>query len=347
MSTLLGIDIGSSSIICGLLKGKTVLKESPRTFFKSTHAGNRVEVQPETVLKALAQAIKGLGADAKQVDAITLATMCPAWCAMDAKGQALTPIITHQDRRSLVAHPVRMRTTAAKSRIGFGVVMFSSEAVDQQIMKVAFISGTSIVKSDLFATWEVKTIETEFGPVTYKTKDDKVLINRHGYEFPLPPHTINYRANIRALADLGFTDVVSLNSVGSLDPEMGPGTFVSCADYLCLQEGPKTFYDQELKGGPPGIANNLIPDLLAQLSPESKAEIRVVKAWGDVIGMTAAFEADLCTEAGLNYNSLALIDNFANGLAGTEIDFAKFPALVKENQAKVNRLFTRMLEIFA
>lgn len=232
-------------------------------------------------------------------------------------------------------------------------------------MKVAFISGTSIVKSDLFATWEVKTIATEFGPVTYKTKDDKVLINRHGYEFPLPPHSINYRANIRALADLGFTDVVSLNSVGSLDPALGPGTFVSCADYLCLQEGPKTFYDQELKGGPPGIANNLIPQLLAALSPEfdikpgktyvqmrgprfeTKAEIRVVKDWGDVIGMTAAFEADLCTEAGLNYNSLALIDNFANGLEGTEIDFEKFHALVKQNQAKVNRLFTRMLEIFA
>tara|TARA_R110002072_G_scaffold241614_1_gene400469 strand:- start:183 stop:881 length:699 start_codon:yes stop_codon:yes gene_type:complete len=232
-------------------------------------------------------------------------------------------------------------------------------------MKVAFISGTSIVKSDLFAAWDERTIETEFGPVTYKAQGDKVLINRHGYEFPLPPHSINYRANIRALADLEFTNVVSLNSVGSLDPEMGPGTFVSCSDYLCLQEGPKTFYDQELKGGPPGIANNLIPQLLEALSPEfdikpgktyvqmrgprfeTKAEIRVVKDWGDVIGMTAAFEADLCTEAGLKYNSLALIDNYANGLEDTEIDFEKFHELVKGNQAKVNRLFTRMLEIFA
>ena len=80
---------------------------------------------------------------------------------------------------------------------------------------------------------------------------------------------------------------------------------------------------------------------------ETKAEIRIVQAWGDVIGMTAAHEADLCTEAGLRYNSLALIDNYANGLGGTEIDFAKFKDLVKDNQAKVNRLFTRMLEILA
>jgi 5'-methylthioadenosine phosphorylase len=63
--------------------------------------------------------------------------------------------------------------------------------------------------------------------------------------------------------------------------------------------------------------------------------------------MTAAHEADLCSEIGLRYNSLALVDNYANGLEGTEIDFAKFGELVKENQAKVNRLFVRLLEILA
>jgi 5'-methylthioadenosine phosphorylase len=230
-------------------------------------------------------------------------------------------------------------------------------------MKVAFISGTSIVNSDLFATWEVKKINTAHGEVTYKTKDGFGLINRHGYAFPLPPHAINYRANIRALAELGYKDVVSLNSVGSLKKELPPGTFVSCSDYVGLQQGPATFYDDELRGGAPGIANNLIPRLIKELAPEftihpgkvyvqmrgprfeTKAEIRIVQSWGDVIGMTAAHEADLCTEAGLNYNSLALIDNYANGLEGTAIDFAKFTDLVKDNQAKVNRLFARMLEI--
>lgn len=232
-------------------------------------------------------------------------------------------------------------------------------------MKVAFISGTSIVNSTLFSSWEVRTVETKYGPVTYKTRGDHALINRHGYSFPLPPHSINYRANIAALADLGFKDIVSLNSVGSLKRELPPGTFVSCADYVGLQQGPATFFDQELRGGAPLIANNLIPQLIAALAPEftihpgkvyvqmrgprfeTKAEIRIVKDWGDVIGMTAAHEADLCTEAGLRYNSLALIDNYANGLEGTEIDFAKFKDLVKENQAKVNRLFVRLLEILA
>lgn len=230
-------------------------------------------------------------------------------------------------------------------------------------MKVAFISGTSIVNSTLFSSWEVRAVDTPFGRVTYKARGDHALINRHGYAFPLPPHSINYRANIRALADLGFRDIVSLNSVGSLKPEITPGSLVSCSDYVCLQQGPATFFDSELKGGAPAIANNLIPMLVARLAPEftiptgkvyvqmrgprfeTKAEIRVVQAWGDVVGMTAAHEADLCSEAGLNYNSLALADNYANGLEGTEIDFARFKDLVKTNQEKVNRLFTRMLEI--
>jgi 5'-methylthioadenosine phosphorylase len=232
-------------------------------------------------------------------------------------------------------------------------------------MKVAFLSGTSIVNSTLFSSWEVRAVETEFGPVSYKSRGDHALINRHGYGFPLPPHSINYRANIRGLADLGFKDVVSLNSVGSLKAEIPPGSIVSCADYVCLQQGPATFFDRELKGGAPGIANNLIPLLVAKLAPEftiatgkvyvqmrgprfeTKAEIRAVRGWGDVVGMTAANEADLCSEAGLNYNSLAIIDNYANGLEGTEIDFVRFKELVKTNQDRVNSLFARMLEILS
>ena len=232
-------------------------------------------------------------------------------------------------------------------------------------MKVAFISGTSIVNSDLFASWEVGVVETLFGPVTYKRHGEHVLINRHGYGAPKPPHAINYRANIRALADLGFVDVVSVNSVGSLKPDLPPGTLVSCGDYVCLQQGPQTFFDDELKGGAPGIDNNLMPMLLARLSPEfsifagkvyvqmqgprfeTKAEIEVIRHWGDVVGMTAAHEADLCREIGLRYNSFAIVDNYANGLAGSSIDFAKFKDLVKENQAKANRLFARLLEILS
>ena len=230
-------------------------------------------------------------------------------------------------------------------------------------MKVAFISGTSVLNSTIFSAWAVREVGTNYGTVTCKSHGNHVLLNRHGAGAPLPPHQINHRANIRALADMGFEEIVSLNSVGSLKPELPPGTLVSCGDYVALQQGPQTFCDRQFIGGAPGIANNLIPAITAGLASEltihpgkiyvqmqgprfeTKAEIRVIKGWGDVVGMTLAHEADLCSELGLRYNSLAIVDNYANGLEGTEIDFVKFKDLVQSNQAKVDRLFTRLLEI--
>lgn len=232
-------------------------------------------------------------------------------------------------------------------------------------MKVAFISGTSIVNSTLFEKWEVRTLQTPYGLVTYKSRGDQVLINRHGYGIPLPPHSINYRANIRALADLGFEDVISFNSVGSLKRELPPGALVSCSDYVNLQSPPQTFFDSELRGGAPGISNTLIPMITSALAPEfvfqtgkvyvqmrgprfeTKAEIAILRHWGDVVGMTAAHEADLCSELGIRYNSLGIIDNYANGLEGTSIDFHAFKNLVRDNQQKVNRIFTRLIELLA
>src|SRR5208337_2222312 len=138
---------------------------------------------------------------------------------------------------------------------------------------------------------------------------------------------------------------------------------VSCSDYVALQQGPATFFDTELKGGAAGIANNLIPTLVAGLAPEftihtgkiyvqmrgprfeTRAEIQIVRQWGDVIGMTAGHEADLCGEIGLRYNSLAIVDNYANGLADTTVDFSSFKDAVRSNQDLVNRLFARMLEL--
>ena len=101
MPTVLGLDIGSSSVIAGILSGAKVLAESPRAFFKSRCDGPKVEVDPDELLRALRTAIAGLGGRAAQVEAIHLAVMCPAWVALDSKGRALTPIITHQDRRSV------------------------------------------------------------------------------------------------------------------------------------------------------------------------------------------------------------------------------------------------------
>lgn len=102
MAKLLGLDIGSSSVIAGVLDGNRVVCEAPRVFFPSRCVGAGVEVRPEDLLAAITKAIASLGAQARTVEAMNLAVMCPAWVAMDAQGQPLTPLITHQDRRSVV-----------------------------------------------------------------------------------------------------------------------------------------------------------------------------------------------------------------------------------------------------
>jgi len=107
MATTLGLDIGSSSVIAGILRGTKVVTEAPRAFFRSRHHGPSVEVDPEELLRAVHTAIAGLGGAAAKVDAIHLAVMSPAWVAMDRQGRALTPIVTHQDRRS-VAQSLRL-----------------------------------------------------------------------------------------------------------------------------------------------------------------------------------------------------------------------------------------------
>lgn len=227
-------------------------------------------------------------------------------------------------------------------------------------VKVAFLSGTSIARSALFDDWTVQTVETRYGNALVRRHGEFVLLNRHGPDY-LPPHAINYRANIQALADLGFRDVVSLNSVGSLQLDLPPGTLLSCADYISFR--PATFSDTELRALGPEIANNLIARIAAALPEplpqgkiyiqtpgprfETRAEVRVLRQWGDVVGMTAANEADLCRELGLNYNSLCMVDNYANGILGTELSPESFQALVRANQEKVNALFRQLLELFA
>lgn len=101
MATILGLDIGSSSVIAGVMRGPRVLRESPRAFYRSRCVGPRVEVEPDELLRALRVAIASLDGLAKDVAAIHLAVMSPAWVALDRRGEALTPIVTHQDRRSV------------------------------------------------------------------------------------------------------------------------------------------------------------------------------------------------------------------------------------------------------
>jgi sugar (pentulose or hexulose) kinase len=112
---LLGIDVGSSSVKAAVLRNGTPRGRIVRAFFETDHRGDRVEVPAERVLRAVAKAVTELGGSAKRVNAVALSVMSPAWCAMDARGRALTPLVTHQDRRS-VAIAVEIEARVGKAR---------------------------------------------------------------------------------------------------------------------------------------------------------------------------------------------------------------------------------------
>lgn len=107
---LLGLDIGSSSVKVAVLRGTDIVGKVATAKFTTRYDGVRAEVAPAAILKALKSAIDQLGTAAGRVDAVAISVMSPAWVAMDAAGRPLTPIVTHQDRRSVAeAHEIERR----------------------------------------------------------------------------------------------------------------------------------------------------------------------------------------------------------------------------------------------
>jgi xylulokinase len=97
---LLGLDFGSSSVKAAVLQDGRVKGKIARADTVTRHTGVRVELDPKSVLKAMSDVVRQLGRAAQSVDAVALSVLSPGWVAMDAKGKPLTPIVTHQDRRS-------------------------------------------------------------------------------------------------------------------------------------------------------------------------------------------------------------------------------------------------------
>jgi len=100
--TILGLDVGSSSVKAGIVREGQIIGRVAVATYSTRFDGTKAEVDPKKVLAAIARAMGELGERARRVDAIGLSVMGPAWVAMDSSGKAITPIVTHQDRRSVV-----------------------------------------------------------------------------------------------------------------------------------------------------------------------------------------------------------------------------------------------------
>jgi purine nucleoside phosphorylase len=222
----------------------------------------------------------------------------------------------------------------------------------------ALIGGTSLTHSGIFSSWKTRKIKTAYGGVQVKTEGNSIFLQRHGKAF-VPPHRINHRANIQIMKDLGIEKIIAINSVGSLKTTLKPGTFIIPDDFISLWQVP-TFFDKEMRFIVPEMDKKLgkllydrCKEHIAQLhlggtyiqttGPrlETKAEIRMLKDYGHIIGMTMASEATLSIEYGIPYTSLCSIDNYCNGLV-------KFPLTMQEitdNIAKNIKIIEGVIEM--
>jgi 5'-methylthioadenosine phosphorylase len=197
-----------------------------------------------------------------------------------------------------------------------------------------------------------------------------IFVARHGSGHSIPPHRVNYRANIAALRQLGVTKVLATASVGSLNPALEPGTLALLTQFLDFTRGrASTFYD----GGEQGVVHTdmthpycpQLRDTLAAAAEsvglplahsavyactdgprfETAAEVAMFRQLGaDVVGMTNVPEAPLAREARLCYAAVAVIANWAAGTGQEPISHQEVTRATEAQAGRVRALFAAAIE---
>lgn len=216
---------------------------------------------------------------------------------------------------------------------------------------LAVIGGTGLYRLAELADVETIQPQTRYGTPSGPVRVGRLhgrrvaFLARHGEGHSLPPHRINYRANLAALQALGAKQVLALNTVGGITERFGPRV-LACPDQLidytwgrvstlCEEEGSEVLhvdfgepYDRALRARVLAAATAAGIALVehgcygATQGPrlETRAEIARMRRDGcDLVGMTGMPEAALARELGLAYACLAIVANWAAG-AGPDPD---------------------------
>ena len=226
---------------------------------------------------------------------------------------------------------------------------------------LAVIGGTGVYKLADLQNVDTREVDTRFGKPSGPIRIGTLLgqrvafLARHGEGHSVPPHLVNYRANLAALQDIGATRVLALNTVGGIGDEFGPRV-LACPDQLidytwgrlstiCEEPGTDVLhvdfgdpYTTMLRHKIIAAARVTGVALVghgcygATQGPrlETKAEIARMRRDGcDLVGMTGMPEAALARELGLDYACLAIVANWAAGCGtGEEITMAEVLANV-------------------
>lgn len=221
--------------------------------------------------------------------------------------------------------------------------------------KLALIGGHSILGSEPAGGFERREVETDRGSVVIHERQTEgggvVLLQRHGFDRYTTAARIDYARNLTALRELGCDRILGISSVGGLKPDLGVGTFVCPDDFIALHLGLSLSAEHggervpgfdapwraavidawAAAGGPPLRDGGVYWQAIGPRF-ETPAEIRFIAPHADVIGMTAASECILAGELGIPYASVCVVDNLANGVAGSELSVADFEAGKERNR---------------
>jgi|TARA_Y100000034_G_scaffold116563_1_gene155027 5'-methylthioadenosine phosphorylase len=237
---------------------------------------------------------------------------------------------------------------------------------------IGIIGGTGVYDQSLLENIEQINIETPYGkPSDVATVGTfagvKVaFIPRHGPKHTIPPHMINYRANIHAFKELGVKWILAPQAVGSLQENYRPGELVFADQFIDRTWGrPKTFYD-----GPKvchiSVAEPFCKDLRKMLADKAreleygmhdngtyvciqgprfstKAESKVFQQWnGHVIGMTAVPECVLAREAEICYASIGMVTDY-DVWKEHAVSIEEILKVMGENEGKVKNLIKEII----
>lgn len=214
-------------------------------------------------------------------------------------------------------------------------------------MTVAVIGGSGFARWDRFRVTEAVDVATDYAPQSVRLfrgvlgEHEIMFIPRHGSDHTVPPHRINYRANMRALRDAGVGAVLATATVGGISSVAVPGSLLipdQILDYTCDRD--HTFFDgTDGTVGHVDMTEPYCEPLRARLLDaaqrrgiaviaggtyaatqgprfETSAEIhRLERDGADVVGMTGMPEAALAKELQLAYAVIAIVVNPAAGRA--------------------------------
>ncbi len=236
---------------------------------------------------------------------------------------------------------------------------------------LAVIGGTGIYKLAALDDVRTREIDTPFGQPSGPIRIGRLLgqqvafLARHGEGHSVPPHRINYRANLAALKAIGATRVLALNTVGGITDAYGPRV-LACPDQIidytwgristiCEEPGSEVLHVDFGEPYTPLLRRKILAAARvtgvgvvdggcygATQGPrlETRAEIARMRRDGcDLVGMTGMPEAGLARELGLDYACLAIVANWAAGCGdGEEITMAEVLANVEAASAGLPEL---------